>query len=302
MEPIRAKWNWKTNWPLHFMLLPSVILLFIYSYIPMFGIIIAFENYKSYSGFVHSEWVGLDQFRLLFNDSRVTEIIGNTLFISLGKMVLGWIVPLAFALLLNEVRHMAIKRIIQSFVYLPYFISWVILGAILTDMLSPSGIINQGLKALHIAPVFFLGDNDWFRITLIGSDVWKEFGFGTIIYLAALAGVNPALYEAAEIDGASRWRQTWAVTVPSILPVSVIIATLSLGNILNGGFDQVYNLINPLVSAKGEIIDTYVFDMGLRQGAFSFSTAVGLFKSVVSVILITITYRMAAKFANYRIF
>ncbi|MFC4808668.1 ABC transporter permease [Paenibacillus sp. GCM10023250] len=294
--------NLRKTWLLHVMMLPSVLLLLIYSYLPMVGVVIAFQNYKFYKGIFHSEWVGLAQFHLMFVDDRVVQIIVNTLIISVAKMVCGWIVPLVFALLLNEVRLAFVKRTVQTLIYLPHFLSWVILAGIMTDMLSRSGIVNQGLKALGLPTVFFLGDGDWFRFILVISDIWKDFGWGTIIYLAALTAVNPELYESAEIDGANRWQQTWSVTIPAIIPIGIIVATLSLGNILNGGFDQVYNLLNPLVVAKGEIIDTYVFDTGLLGGSFSFATAVGLFKSVVSFALIAITYKMATKYANYRIF
>lgn len=303
MKPGLAKrMNLNKTWTLHAMLLPSVLLLFIYNYIPMGGIVIAFEKYKTYKGFIHSEWVGFEHFRFMFIDDRIFQIIKNTLIISITKMVAGWIVPLAFALLLNEVRIMFFKRAVQTFIYLPHFLSWVILTGILTDMLSSNGIVNQLLVSLHLPSIFFLGDGNWFRFTLVVSDIWKEFGFGTIIYLAALTGVNPDLYESAEIDGANRWKQTWHVTLPTIIPIALVLATLSLGNILNGGFDQVFNLMNGLVADKGEIIDTYVYTTGLLGGAFSFATAVGLFKSVVSLILIVITYRIAVKYANYRIF
>ncbi|WP_157279909.1 ABC transporter permease [Paenibacillus swuensis] len=296
------RWNLRKTWPLHVFLLPSVLLLLIYSYVPMMGIVIAFQDYKPYKGITGSDWVGMKHFIFMFQDERVVQIIANTLIIALSKMVMGWIVPLLFALLLNEVRIAFFKRTIQTLVYLPHFLSWVILGGILTDMLSEKGLINQFIAGLGFTPVFFLGDGDWFRVTLVVSDLWKEFGFGTIIYLAALAGVNPSLYEAAEIDGANRWKQTINVTIPSIIPVGVIIATLSLGNVLNAGFDQVFNMMNPIVKDKAEIIDTYVYQLGLTQASFSLATAVGLFKSVISFILIAVTYRMAVKFANYRIF
>lgn len=296
------KWKLRHTWMLHLFLFPSVLLLIVYSYIPMTGIVIAFQNYKTYKGIWGSEWVGLEHFQTMFMDERITQIITNTLVISLFKMAAGWVVPLVFALLLNEIRISVLKRTIQTLVYLPHFLSWVILGGILTDMLSEKGIVNGIVTALGLPSVFFLGSGSWFQFTLVVSDVWKEFGFGTIIYLAALAGVNPALYEAAEIDGANRWKMTLHITLPSILPVGVIIATLSLGNILNAGFDQVFNMINPIVADKGEIIDTYVYQIGLLQGSFSFATAVGLFKSVVSFVLIALTYRLATRYANYRIF
>lgn len=198
---------------------------------------------------------------------------------------------------------MAFKRISQTLVYLPHFLSWVILGGILLDILSPQGgMLNQFVVALGGDPIFFLGDGTWFRIILIVSDVWKEFGFGTIVFLASLAGVNPALYEAAEVDGANRFKQTLHITLPALMPITIVLMTLSIGNILNAGFDQVFNLYNPLVYDKGDIIDTFVYRLGILNGKMSFATAVGLFKSVVATIMIVISYRLAYKLANYRVF
>jgi len=296
-------WNMKRNWPLHAMLLPAVVLVFIFSYLPMGGLMMAFQNYKPWLGFFRSPWVGLDHFAMLFSQEDSLQVIWNTLIIAVSKLAANLAVPFLFALLLNEVRHMLFKRVVQTLVYLPHFLSWVILGGILRDLLSPKGILNQGMVWLFgIEPIFFLGSGSWFRATVVVTDVWKEFGFGTIVFLAALAGVNPSLYEAAEIDGASRWKQTIHVTIPAVMPVTVLIATLSLGNILNAGFDQIFNLYNSLVYDKGDIIDTYVYRVGLLSGDFSFATAVGLFKSVIGLLLIAVSYRIAYKYANYRIF
>lgn len=293
----------KSKLPLHLMLLPAVILTLIFAYLPMVGIVIAFQNYKPWLGLGHSEWVGFDNFNYLFDYPDSRQVILNTLVIAGMKIVVGMIVPITFALLLNEVRKSAFKRTVQTLVYLPHFLSWVILGGILIDMLSPTGIVNHVLVQLFgIKPVFFLGNGNWFRFTVITSDVWKEFGFATIVYLASLAGINPALYEAAELDGASRWQQTLHVTIPGILPIIIVVGTLALGNILNGGFDQIFNLYNPLVYHKGDIVDTFVYRFGLEQGQLSFATAVGLFKSAVGMVVIVISYFLAYRFANYRIF
>lgn len=305
-EPIvvKQKWNLKRNWPLHVLMLPAIILALIFNYAPLPGITMAFMDFKPYLGFAESEWAGLDQFRRMiqFEDSR--QVIWNTLIIASLKILFHIIIPIVFALLLNEVRKMAFKRTIQTFVYLPHFLSWVILGGIMLDMLSvDGGIVNIMLgKLFGTEPIFFLGDGDWFRFTVIASDVWKDFGFGAVIFLAALSGINPDLYEAATIDGANRWHQVLFITLPSLLPITVVVATLALGNILNAGFDQIFNLYNPLVYEKGDIIDTYVYRMGLLGGEFSFATAVGLFKSIVGMILIVTSYRLAYKFAGYRIF
>jgi putative aldouronate transport system permease protein len=290
------------TWPLHLFLLPSVLLLIVYNYIPMAGFLIGFQDFKPWLGIWGSPFVGLKHFEFMFNDPQAIQVIWNTLFIAVFKIVVGAVVPFVFSLLLNEVRVMLFKRTIQSLIYLPHFLNWVILGGILTDLLATNGLINQMLEALNLNRIFFLGSGDWFRFTLVTSDVWKEFGFGTIIYLAAMTGINPSLYEAADIDGANNFKKAIHVTIPSVIPIAIVITTLSLGNVLNAGFDQVYNMYNPLVYGKGDIIDTYVYRVGLLQGSFSLATAVGFFKSVIGFILIATTYRLASKYANYRIF
>ncbi|WP_152394658.1 ABC transporter permease [Paenibacillus guangzhouensis] len=286
----------------HLMLLPGIVLLILFSIVPMFGITIAFQNFKPGLGFWRSEWVGFDNFKYLFElpDSRI--ILFNTLFIAIGKIIANMIVPVVFALLLNEVRTAWLKRSVQTIVYLPHFLSWVILAGILSDLLSMDGLINQMIGAFGAKPIMFLGSNSWFPSIVIGSDVWKEFGFGTIVYLAALTGINPSLYEAAAIDGATRMQQLRYITLPSLKPTIILLATLSLGNVLNAGFDQIFNLYNPLVYDSGDIIDTYVYRAGLLQVQYGLATAVGLLKSVISFVLIIISYVLASKFANYRIF
>lgn len=291
------------TWPLHVLLLPAVIIALIYNYVPMLGIVIAFQDYVPWLGIRESEWVGLEHFRYLFTYPDAKQVIFNTLIISAMKLVLHMIVPVVFALLLNEVRISWFKRSAQTLVYLPHFLSWVVLGGIFVDILSiRGGIINRFLGSLGFEPIFFLANGDWFRVTIVLSDIWKDFGFSAIIFLAALAGVNPSLYEAAEIDGANRWKQVVHITLPSITPIFIVVVTLSLGRVLDAGFDQIFNMYNPLVYAKGDIIDTFVYRVGLLGAQFSFATAVGLFKSVIGFILILISYRMAYKWANYRIF
>jgi putative aldouronate transport system permease protein len=300
----KVKWNWKRNWPLHVLVMPAFILAFIFHYVPLPGMIIAFQDYKPWLGFFNSPWIGLDNFERIFQFGDTKEVIKNTLVISSLKIVFSLVIPIIFALLLNEVRFNKLKRSVQTLVYLPHFLSWVILGGILIDVLSiKGGIVNQALHMLFgIKPIFFLGDNNWFVFTVIISDIWKEFGFSAIVFLAALAGVNPNLYEAAELDGANRLQQTWHITLPSIVPIIIVVATLSLGHILSAGFDQIFNLYNPLVYGTGDIIDTYVYRIGLLGGQFGFATAVGMFKSVIGFIMIMSGYYLAYRFANYRIF
>lgn len=291
------------EWPFHLMILPSLLFLIVFSYVPMFGIVISFQDFKPWLGINGSPWVGWDNFNMLFERKDSMQVIWNTFIIAGFKIVFNLLVPFVFALLLNEIRKAFISRTIQTLVYLPHFLSWVILGGILVDILSTDGgLVNRFLGVFGIDPIPFLSNGNWFRFTVIFSEVWKEFGYGTIVFIAALANINPSLYEAAEVDGASRWKQTLYITIPALLPMAVVVGTLSLGNILNAGFDQIFNLYNALVYEKGDIIDTFVYRTAILEGKFGLATAVGLFKSVVSMVLIVISYRLAYKLANYRIF
>ncbi len=308
IRPLRAnrRMTWpkfKIQIPLHLMLIPGLILLFIFSFGPMFGITIAFQKFLPAKGFFGSPWVGLDNFKFIFMMPDFKRALWNTIIIAGWKITAGQIAPILTAILLNEMRIQLIKRSVQTIIYLPHFLSWVLLGGILLELLSPShGIVNQFLGLLGIQPIFFLGSNDWFKFTIVITDVWKDFGFGTIVYLAALTGINPSLYEASVIDGANRWRQTWHITLPGMRAVIVLLATLSLGQILNAGFDQIFNLYSPIVYKSGDIIDTLVYRVGLVNYQYSVATAVGLFKSGISLVLISTSYYLAYRLANYRIF
>jgi len=289
--------------PYHLMILPGFILVFIYSYIPMAGIVMAFEHYRPTKGIFGSPWVGWDNFRYMLNIPGIYQVLWNTVFIALLKIIAGIAVPVVVTLLLNEARSRWFQRGVQTIIYFPHFLSWIILSGILIDILSPStGIVNSLLHLLHIDPVFFLGDAKWFPYTMVLSDTWKEFGYGTIVFLAALTGINPSLYEAASIDGAGRWKQTLHVTLPGMLPIIILMTVLSLGNVLNAGFDQVFNLYSAQVYSSGDIIDTLVFRIGMQDANYGVATAVGLFKSVVSFIMIGASYLLAYRFAGYKIF
>ncbi|MFB8374039.1 ABC transporter permease [Paenibacillus taichungensis] len=291
------------NVPLHLMILPGLIIIIVFGYIPMAGLSIAFQNFSPIAGFKNMNWVGLDNFRYLFDLPGFGQVVWNTVFISAMKIVSGLIIPVLVALLLNEVRKTGFKRTIQTVIYMPHFFSWVILAGIIVDVLSPStGIVNMLLKAIGVEPVQFLASNEWFPYILVITDQWKEFGFGTIIYLAALTNIDKYLYEASVMDGAGRWKQTWHITLPGIRPIVILMVTLSLGNVLNGGFDQVFNLYNPLVYESGDILDTMIYRIGLQDAQYSVSTALGLIKSVVSFIFIGLGYFLAYRLANYRIF
>ncbi|MBP1991053.1 ABC transporter permease [Paenibacillus eucommiae] len=289
--------------PLHILLWPGVIILFIYCYIPMVGIVIAFQKFVPAKGLFGSNWIGLDNFRYVIQMPDIVQVLWNTVFIASMKIAAGLIVPVFIALLLNEVKKELVKRGIQTLIYLPHFLSWIILGGILIDILSPStGIVSQLLQTFGVDPIFFLGTNKWFPFVLVFSDVWKEFGFSTIVFLAAITGINPSLYEAAIVDGANHWRQTWHITLPGMRPIIVLLATLSLGNVLNAGFDQIFNLYSPSVYRSGDVLDTLIYRMGLIDAQFGVATAIGLLKSIVSTVLISLSYYLAYRVANYRIF
>lgn len=289
--------------PLHLMLIPGLALLIIFHYVPMFGIVMAFENFKPAKGFFGSKWVGWDNFVYMAKLPNMGSVLYNTVFIAVLKIIMGMIVPIFVALMLNEIGNKPFKRTVQTIVYFPHFLSWVILGGVLMDVLSPStGIVNDLIRFFGGKPIYFLGDKGWFPYTMVITAVWKNFGYDTIVYLAALTNVDRNLYEAASIDGATRMQQTWHVTLPGILPIVTLMGVLNLGNILNAGFDQVFNLYSPSVYSTGDIIDTFVYRLGLEQAQFSVSTAVGLFKSVISIIMVSVANYLAGRFANYRVF
>jgi len=289
--------------PYHLMLLPAVIVVFLMNYVPMFGIIMAFEKYIPSKGILGSKFIGLDNFKYIINMPGTFQVLYNTVFISFMKIVLGILVPVTVSLLINEIQRDWFKRSVQSIIYLPHFLSWIVLSGILVDILSPStGIASSVLGVFGIHDVFFLGNAKLFPYVLVISDTWKEFGFGTIIYLAALTGIDPSLYEAAIVDGANRWKQTWHVTLPSIKYIIILMTVLSMGNVLNAGFDQVFNLYSPAVYSTGDILDTLVYRIGIIDAQFGPATAIGLFKSVVSFIFIAGSYKLAAKYGDYKIF
>lgn len=305
---IAVSGNPKRRWflaelPFHVMLLPAVILTLIFRYVPIAGLSIAFMDYQPVFGLSDQRWVGWDNFKYVFNLPGFFNVLWNTLFIAMMKIVGNLVVPVVFALLLNEVRNRWFKQSVQTMLYLPHFLSWVALAGVLIDILSPSaGIINNLLAGLGMKPIFFLGDPATFPYTLVFTDVWKEFGWGTIIYLASITTIDPTQYEAAIIDGAGRWKQTLHVTLPALAPVMLLLMVLGIGNVLQAGFDQVYNLYSPQVYSTGDIIDTLVYRIGIVDVQFGPATAVGFFKSVVSFVLIVIGYKLANKWAGYKVF
>jgi putative aldouronate transport system permease protein len=294
----------KKEVPLYIMLLPGVVIIFIFCYLPLTGLVVAFQRFSPARGlFGNQEWIGLGNFEFVFSLPDTFGVIRNTLIIALGKMVLGLIVPVTVALLLNELKYNRLKRTIQTIIYFPHFISWIVFSAILVDFLSPTtGMVNKFIGLFGYDPVFFLGDNRYFRATIILTDIFKSYGYGTVVYLAAITGIDLNLYEAAQIDGAGRWRQTLHVTLPGMSMIIVLMMILSLGNVLNAGFDQVFNLYNPIVYETGDIIDTMMYRVGLEKALFGPSTAIGFFKSMVSMIFISGSYYISYRFFDYRIF
>jgi putative aldouronate transport system permease protein len=294
--------RFRKDWPFHLLLLPGVILTFIFSYMPIYGIIMAFQNYNPGLGFYGSPWVGLDNFKLVFSTPQFVTSIYNTFFISIFKIIFQTFSSVTFALLLNELRATGAKRLFQTIVYIPNFISWAIMAGILINLLATDGLVNIMLRSIGLKPIQFISNRGVFPWTLIVTDVWKTFGFGTVVYLASITSIDPELYEAAVIDGAGRWKQTLYVTVPMLYPIIILMTVLALGNVLSAGFDQIYNLYSPATYSTGDIIDTFVYRLGLQNGKYAIGTAVGLFKSVISCTLISISLYIANKVANYRVF
>ena len=290
------------QWPYHLMMLPGMIFLIIFHLVPMGGLLMAFQDFMPIKGLFGSRFVGLKNFERLFKLPTFWRVLRNTVIISVGKLVLVMVASVIFALLLNECRHVKYKRIIQTTVYLPHFLSWVILAVMFSNVFSYTGIVSQIAQMFGGEPTMFMISNSWFRKILIGGEIWKEFGYGAIVYVAAITGIDPTLYEAAGIDGAGRWKKMWYITLPSIVPTIVLMTTLNIGKLLKGGFDQVFNLYSPLVYETGDIIDTYVYRMGLVDLQYSNGTAVGLFQSLIGFILLVIAYKLADKLVGYRAF
>lgn len=288
----------------HSMLLPGMILLVLFSFIPMVGIVIAFQKFIPTKGIFGSKFVGLENFKYMFSMSSSWQMFQNTIIIAIAKIIIGLLIPIIVALLLNEVQKKTFKKSVQTIIYLPYFISWVVLGAIFSNIFSGNGAVNTALQSLGVTDesILFMQSNQWFRTIIIGTDVWKMFGYNTIIYISALASIDPSQYESAAIDGASRWNMAMKISLPSIKSTIILLATLSLGNVLNAGFEQILAMYNPVVYETADIIDTVVYRMGLLDQQYGVATAMGLVKSVISAVLIVCSYGLAKKFANYEIF
>ncbi|MEF2244414.1 ABC transporter permease [Paenibacillus sp. IITD108] len=296
-KSFKRKFSWSKelarNRFLYMLLVPVALYLIVFKYAPMFGEIIAFKNYRLADGIMGSPWVGFQQFEKLFASKEFYVVLKNTLLLNLYHLAFAFPVPILLAVLLNEVRVEWYKRTLQNLLYIPHFISWVVLGSIVIALLSPStGFINFLLKGFGMEPIYFMADKFWWPVSFVVSGIWKEAGFGTILYLAAMASIDPTLYEAAKIDGANRLRQTWHVTLPGIRSTIAILLILQVGNMMEVGFEQVYALRNDAVTSVAEVISTFVYTRGLINLQYSYTTALGLFQSVIALILVVAVNRI----------
>ncbi|MDR2078771.1 MAG: sugar ABC transporter permease [Treponema sp.] len=293
---VRDRW-------LYCMLIPGVLYYIVYKYGPMWGISLAFKNYRPFIGFMKSAWVGFENFDRFFHDRAFKQLLLNTLTLSVLNLVFTFPLPIIFALMLNEVRNKYFKRLIQTVTYLPHFMSWVVIAGLSYVMFTTDGgIINEAIKAMGFEPVNFLSSEKAFRPMIVGQSIWRTTGWGTIVYLAALSGVDVEQYEAARIDGANRLQQLWHITLPSIKMIIITMFILRLGNIMDTSFEQIYNMLNELNRSVGDVFDTYVYRYGINQGQLSYATAVGFFTSIVGLILVVGADRLAKKVGEEGIF
>jgi len=286
----------------HLMLVPALVLALVFSYLPMFGIVMAFQKFNPGRGFFGSAFIGLDNFRYVFNLRGFTGALYNTVYISFLKIVFGILTPLLVALAINEVDQKRFVRAAQTSIFLPFFLSWVVLGGVIRQILDLEGPINSLIERAGGQPIMFLLRNDWFPTVLVVTDVWKGMGYNMVIFLAAISSIDLSPYESAQIDGAGRLKQTWYLTLPALMPTILLLSTLAIGNLLNAGFDQVFMLYNPIVYESGDIIDTFVYRLGLVNRQYAPAAAVGVFKSLVSVLLVGSSYYLAHRFNDYSIF
>ncbi|CAN7302584.1 sugar ABC transporter permease [Paenibacillus sp. LjRoot56] len=291
-EFIRDKW-------LYMMLFPGVAYFLIFKYVPMYGLIMAFQDYKPHLGFIESPWVGLKHFERFFSEPQFAMLFRNTIIIALYNMVFFFPLPIILSLMMNELRRERFKRFVQTLVYIPHFVSWVVVVGIFYMLLTTeNGILNELIYTISGKKIAFLLEPGWFRTMIISQSIWKEVGWGTIIFLAALSGVDMQLYEAVRIDGAGRWRQLWHITLPAIRSTIIILMILRLGNFLDSGFEHIFLMITPTNREVGEVFDTYVYTKGLTQAQYSYSAAVGLFKSAIGLFLVLGSNWLAKRFGQ----
>ncbi|MFV0364137.1 MAG: ABC transporter permease [Suipraeoptans sp.] len=290
--------NIKKYWPFYVMVLPGVIFFIAFRYIPMLGSVIAFQDYSVFKGIMGSDWVGLKHFKALFTYPDFKRIFTNTLILGLLKTVLIFPIPIILSLMLNEVKNVRLKKVIQTSVYIPYFLSWVIVGGLIFDMFGIGGLFNNIRNFFGLDTILVMQKESWFRPIYVISSIWKDAGWGTVVYLAAISGIDPSLYESAAMDGASRFHRIRYVTFPLLVPTVLTLFLLSIGSFLELGFDQVFNLMTPMTYNVGDIFDTYVYRVGIQKAQYSFTTAVGLFQSVIGLLLVVTFNKLANKFSD----
>lgn len=285
----------KKYWPYYVMMLPGIIYIIMFKYIPMMGSVIAFKDYSAYQGILESPWCGLENFKKLFQYPDFYKILRNTITLGLLKTVLTFPIPVILALMLNEIRNAKVKKVVQTIICIPYFVSWVVVGGLVFDICGVGGLFNNVREFLGMETLLVMQKESWFRPIYVLSTIWKESGWGTVVYLAAISSIDPSLYESAAIDGASRFRKMRYITFPLLIPTILTLLLLNIGSFLTLGFDQVYNLYTPMTYAVADIFDTYVFRVGIQQAQYSFATAVGLFQSVVGLIMVVTFNKIANK-------
>lgn len=301
---VMMKKNFRQNLPLYIMLIPATVVLIIFAYLPLYGVVIAFQDFVPAKGlFGNQEWVGFKNFTYAFSLPNFWQVVRNTIGIAIAKLFLGQICAVAMAIALIAIPFKGLRKTVQTTVYLPHFISWVVLAGILSDMLSPEGgVVNRLITMAGGEAIYFLGDIRTFPVVMIFTDIWKEVGFSSIVYFAALMGIDPTLYEAAELDGASFMAKVRHVMLPGILPIIILMALLNMGNLFNAGFDQIFNMYSSQVYETGDVLDTLIYRLGLQQRQYGVSAAVGLVKSCISTVILGTTYFVAYKRMDYRIF
>lgn len=290
--------NFRKYWPYYVMVLPGVIYMIIFKYIPMLGSVIAFQDYSVYEGIFGSQWVGLKNFVQLFTYSDFKKIFVNTLILGAYKIIFVFPIPIALALMMNEVRKEKLKKSIQTAVYIPYFLSWIIVAELVFDLFGTNGIFNQIRQALGMQPILIMQQSKYFRLIYVISSIWKEAGWGTVVYIAAISGIDQSLYEAASIDGASRWQCMTKITFPLLIPTVITLLLLNIGSFMDLGFEHVFSLLTPMTYSTGDIFDTYVYRVGILQAQYSITTAVGLFQSVIGLVLVVFFNKMSAKISE----
>lgn len=290
--------NVRKYWPYYVMIIPGLVYFIAFKYIPMLGSIIAFQDYSVFKGILDSDWVGLKNFRELLNYADFRRIFSNTLILGLLKTVVLFPIPVILSLMINEVKNIHVKKVIQTAIYIPYFLSWVIVGGLVFDIFGVGGLFNNIREALGMDLLLAMQKESWFRTIYVLSSIWKESGWGTVVYLAAISGIDQSLYESAAMDGASRFQRMRYISLPLLIPTVLTLFLLNIGSFLELGFEQVYNLLTPMTYSVGDIFDTYVYRVGIQQAQYSFTTAVGLFQSTIGLILVLIFNKLANKFTD----